>query len=759
MTYHRALRPADARSCASSTRTARGCGRPTAGSSRTSSRRRSTASRSRSTATGTQTRSFCYVDDEVRGHPRAVRLRRRRAGEHRQPRRVHDARARRASCARSPARRPRSCSSRCPIGDPTRRRPDITRARDAARLGADDRAARGSRAHARLVPGGAGPWPSVITARRRSCASSRSIVPVFNERNTVVEIVRRMRAVELPDGIEREIIVVDDGSDDGTRDVLQPARRQHRARRHARRATGARARRCAPGFEHVTGDYVLVQDADLEYDPEDWPQAARAGAPRARRGSCTARASPVSAATCCSCTGSATGSCRSSRTCSTTRRSPTWRRATSSSTATLLLDARAAMPTASTSSRRSPPRSCKRGDPHLRGADLVHRPRVRRGQEDHVARRLRGAVDAREVPLRRLSRARDRRAALGGGRRQLRSRAAARPSASRRCSPTRARAPVELVVVDNGSRDGSVADARTRAFPTCTVVARAGQRRVRARREPRHRRDPRADRRGAEPRHRRSSRAPRRRCVGRFDARAAARGACGPRLRNPDGSDYPSARIVAVGRRRGRCTALLGLWWPTNRFTARYRQLDADPDAAAAVDWVSGAAVWLRRARARRRRRLGRALLHVPRGRRPVLAAAARRLGRRVRAGRRRRARAGREHRRAARTGCSSSTTGRRGGSPAAGSPARGPLLLPFAAVFLGRARRRGDGRAAPGARRRTSDRPPGSLARHGAKPLGQKRARRSSESAREARGSSWCWYALTAVVVVAGVALDRGQP
>src|SRR3954463_15947420 len=47
------------------------------------------------------------------------------------------------------------------------------------------------------------------------------IVPVFNERNTVVEVLRRMRAVELPDGIEREIIVVDDGSGDGTRDVLR----------------------------------------------------------------------------------------------------------------------------------------------------------------------------------------------------------------------------------------------------------------------------------------------------------------------------------------------------------------------------------------------------------------------------------------------------------------------------------------------------------------------------------------------------------
>ena len=47
------------------------------------------------------------------------------------------------------------------------------------------------------------------------------VVPVYNERNTLVEIVRRMRAVELPDSIEREIIVIDDGSDDGTRDVLR----------------------------------------------------------------------------------------------------------------------------------------------------------------------------------------------------------------------------------------------------------------------------------------------------------------------------------------------------------------------------------------------------------------------------------------------------------------------------------------------------------------------------------------------------------
>lgn len=71
-------------------------------------------------------------------------------------------------------------------------------------------------------------------------------------------------------------------------------------------------------------------------------------------------------------------------------------------------------------------------------------------------------------------------------------------------------------------------------------------------------------------------------------------GAVGPRIRNSDGTDYPSARAVpsladAVGH------GLLGLFAPRNRFTRRYRQLDADPARPRPVDWVSGAAVWLRR--------------------------------------------------------------------------------------------------------------------------------------------------------------------
>ncbi|MGH7357955.1 MAG: glycosyltransferase family 2 protein, partial [Candidatus Rokuibacteriota bacterium] len=82
--------------------------------------------------------------------------------------------------------------------------------------------------------------------------------------------------------------------------------------------------------------------------------------------------------------------------------------------------------------------------------------------------------------------------------------------------------------------------------------------------------------------------------LARFD-REPDLGALGPCIRNPDGSVYPSARRFpgtsdAIGH------ALLGWCWPANPWTGRYRQLDLDPGRARDADWVSGAAVWLRRA-------------------------------------------------------------------------------------------------------------------------------------------------------------------
>ena len=95
------------------------------------------------------------------------------------------------------------------------------------------------------------------------------IVPVYNERNTVAEVVRRMRAVELP--LEREIVIVDDGSTDGTRQVLSQLADStvHVVLHDRNQGKGAAVR---TGLAQVTGDLVLIQDADLEYDPDDWPK-------------------------------------------------------------------------------------------------------------------------------------------------------------------------------------------------------------------------------------------------------------------------------------------------------------------------------------------------------------------------------------------------------------------------------------------------------------------------------------------------------
>ena len=95
------------------------------------------------------------------------------------------------------------------------------------------------------------------------------IVPVFNERTTLTEIVRRMRAVELP--MEREIIIVDDASSDGGEKVLAALEDSTvRVLRHSHnKGKGAAVR---TGLGVARGDLLLIQDADLEYDPEDWPK-------------------------------------------------------------------------------------------------------------------------------------------------------------------------------------------------------------------------------------------------------------------------------------------------------------------------------------------------------------------------------------------------------------------------------------------------------------------------------------------------------
>jgi len=96
------------------------------------------------------------------------------------------------------------------------------------------------------------------------------LVPVYNERETISEILRRVRAVEL-DGIEREIIVVDDCSTDSTAEILEQEARHadtHVFTHERNQGKGAAVR---TALQQATGDILLVQDADLEYDPREYP--------------------------------------------------------------------------------------------------------------------------------------------------------------------------------------------------------------------------------------------------------------------------------------------------------------------------------------------------------------------------------------------------------------------------------------------------------------------------------------------------------
>ena len=95
------------------------------------------------------------------------------------------------------------------------------------------------------------------------------VIPCFNEKNTILDIIEKVKKESI---YEKEIIVIDDYSTDGTREILEKTSSQDNFKLILNKQNFGKGYSVRQGIAAASGDIILIQDADLEYDPSDYPK-------------------------------------------------------------------------------------------------------------------------------------------------------------------------------------------------------------------------------------------------------------------------------------------------------------------------------------------------------------------------------------------------------------------------------------------------------------------------------------------------------
>lgn len=111
------------------------------------------------------------------------------------------------------------------------------------------------------------PWTRFVNSVKKEYMKLSVIIPIFNEKDTLKEIISRVQATGIPD----EIILVDDGSSDGTINIVKEYEGEEGFRIIIHNKNQGKGAAVRSGLNAATGDVLLIQDADLEYDPRDYP--------------------------------------------------------------------------------------------------------------------------------------------------------------------------------------------------------------------------------------------------------------------------------------------------------------------------------------------------------------------------------------------------------------------------------------------------------------------------------------------------------